>query len=465
MSSRSERCVSVLLSQLAAVLALCLISSEPANSAAPNRESPIRTAIGFLSREQISSPLDVVLDRVRVVDFPGNWPQFFQLEGAEWLRVHDVSPFMVAFIHHALTEIVEKNRGTLGLSRDDIDAASLMRRRALAFISRFRSPASEPDAGTFAFWPYNADPSVPDPFLAFFLTAWLQGPILGGQRVPINLALYPGTLGIPSDADVTATAYAALLDDARFDGGAGTDVPFERFFADWRDLGLIPRRLNPGWLPPASGAYLTWLTYRDPPLPLFPNDVDLVVNANVLYALARYGRLDTAGTANAVRLINLVTALGIHRDRLAEITDYYPDNLAFHYIVSRAFRAGPVDALGPSVEILAGELEAAALLRPDGGVYWDRGAPQLNTAFAVLTLLNARRDIPLIDRAIDYLVSEQNPAGGYEEATFFVGRTDAGQVFEFRSASFTTAMVLEALARYRLARCGKAASWRCSPWR
>lgn len=449
--------MSVRLSQLTAVLALCLIASEPAISTAPDRESPIRSAIGFLSREQVSRPLDVVIDGVRVVDFPGNWPQFFQLEGAQWLRVRDVSPFMVAFIHQALTHVVEKNRGKLGLSRDDIAAARLMRRRALAFISRFRSPAGEPDAGTFAFWPYDADPSVPDPFLAFFLTAWLQGPILGGQRVPLNLALYPGALGIPSDADVTATAYAALLDDARLDGGPGTDVPFERFFTDWRDLGLVARRLNPGWLPPASGAYLTWLTYRDPPFPLFPNDVDLAVNANVLYALARYGRLDTAGAADAVSLINLVTALGIHRDRLDEITDYYPDNLAFHYIVSRAFRWGPVHTLGPAVEILADELEGSALLGPDGGVYWDRGAPQLNTAFAVLTLLNARRDSPLIDRAIDYLVSEQNAAGGYEEATFFVGRADGGQVFEFTSASFTTAVVLEALARYRLARCGKPA--------
>jgi hypothetical protein len=77
-------------------------------------------------------------------------------------------------------------------------------------------------------------------------------------------------------------------------------------------------------------------------------------------------------------------------------------------------------------------------------------------AFAVLTQLNAGRDTPIIDRAIDYLISEQNVLGGFGEATFFVGRTDGGQVFEFTSASFTTAMVLEALVCHEVAHCGRA---------
>jgi hypothetical protein len=182
-----------------------------------------------------------------------------------------------------------------------------------------------------------------------------------------------------------------------------------------------------------------------------------VVNANVLYALARYDRLEVPGVAEAVGLVNLVTASGLHRDRVEEITHYYPDNLAFQYVVSRAFREGPVPALEPAVEILANDLEASVLLRADGTAYWDKGAPHLNTAFAVLTQLNAGRDTPIVDRAIDYLISEQNVLGGFDEATFFVGRTDSGQVFEFTSASFTTAMVLEALVRHEVAHCGRAA--------
>jgi hypothetical protein len=289
-------------------------------------------------------------------------------------------------------------------------------------------------------------------FGTLLLTAWLRGPILGGARVPLNLPIFPGTLAIPSDADVTSTTYAALVDDASLDGGPGSTVPFERFFEDWRDRGIIPRRANPSWMPPASGAFLTWLTYRRRLLPLFPNDVDLVVNGNVLYALARYGRLGVRGAAEATALINLAASLGLHDDRPDEISSYYPDNLAFQYVVSRAFNEGPVPGLAPAVRIMADDLEASVRLRPDGAAFWDSGDPHLNTAFAVLTLLNAGRHIPIVARAVDYLVAEQNLLGGFDDAPFFFGRTDGGQVFEFTSPSFTTAMALEAMVRYQLAR-------------
>lgn len=452
----SVRTPARLLPAVTGLLALCVGLSVPSSLVAGDRGSPIERAIGFLYLHQVRQPLDVVVDGVRVVDFPGNWPQHFNLQQWKAFGARDVSPFTVAFIHHALTHVVEENRRTVGLTRFDLNVARVMRRRAVAFMKRFESAPGAPDAGTFAFWPYDADPATPDLRLTLLLTAWLKGPILGGQRVPINLPIYPSPLAIPSDADVTATTYAALLDDAIVDRGPGSEVAFERFFVDWRDLRVVPRRLNPAWLPPGSGAFLTWLTYRDQPLPLFPNDVDLVVNANVLYALARYDRLDVPGVAEAVGLINLVTAAGLHRERLEEITHYYPDNLAFQYVVSRAFREGPVPALEPAVGILADDLEASVLLRADGAAYWDKGDPHLNTAFAVLTQLNAGRHTPIIDRAIDYLISEQNALGGFDEATFFVGRTDSGHIFEFTSASFTTAMVLEALVRHAVVHCGGA---------
>lgn len=434
---------------LTVCLGLAVALSAPATVATEQR-SPIERALAFLSLNQLRQPLDVVVGGTRIRDFPGNWPQFYSLRGSDSFRVRDVSPFMVAFVHHALTGIVEDNRLALGLNDIDLAAARSMRRRAVAFMKAFESPADQPDAGTFAFWPYDIYPDTPDPALTLLLTAWLKGPILGGQRVPLNLSIYPNPLAIPSDADVTATTYATLLDDALFDGGPGRGPAFARFFSDWRDLGLVPRRLNPAWLPPASGAYLTWLTYRDPIVPLFPNDVDLVVNGNVLYALGRYHRLLSPGVAHAVELINLVTALGLHRDHLADLTEYYPDNLAFQYVVSRAFHQGRVITLAPAVRRLADDLEAAVRDRTDGTAYWDLGDPHLNTAFAVLTLLNAGRHGSLVDRAIGYLTAEQNALGGFDEATFFIGHTDGGQVFEFSSASFTTALALEALARDQL---------------
>jgi hypothetical protein len=430
--------------------ALVLGAASP-GATADEAAVPLKRALAFLRTRQVQEPLDILVDGARVRDYPGDWPQFFSLRGAPVLRVRDASPFMVAFIHHSLTQVVEENRVSLGLSRRDVRAARDMRRRAVSFLSRFESPVGAPDAGTFGFWPYDQHPEVPRPAVEQALVSWLRGPILGGARVPLNLHVFPTPLAIPSDADVTATTYAALLDDVRIDGGQAIDVPFHQFFADWGDRGQVPRRLNPPWLPPASGAFLTWLTYREPGAPLFPNDVDLVVNANVLFALGRSDRLDVRGVAEAIELIRLVTALGLHRDRFEEIAEYYPDNFVFHYAVSRAYYEGGVTGLAPAVEILADDLETSAIERNDGTAYWDRGAPHLNTAFAILTLLNAGRESPLVARAAAYLASEQNRAGGYDAAPFFFGRADGGQVFEFSSAAFTTGMVLEALARTALA--------------
>lgn len=438
---------------LVAVVAIAVIVSPPATVRAAF-DGPITRAIRFLYSQQLQRPLDVVVNGARIVDFPGDWPQHFALEGADWFRVRDVSPFTVAFIHHALSSVNERSRAAIGASRSDLRLARTMRRRAIAFMQRFAAPDDAPDAGTYGFWPYDTDLNVPDPITAFLLTALFQGPMLGGQRVPINLPIFPSTLAIPSDADVTATTYAALLDHVRLDGGVRSTRAMERVFVDWRDVGAVPRRINPGWLPPSSGAFLTWLTYREQPFPIFPNDVDLVVNGNVLFALARHGRADVPGVSAAVSYINLVTALGLHRQGLEGISEYYPDNLAFQYVVSRAFREGPVPALEPAVQTFADDLEAGAVHRRDGIVYWDRGHPHLNTAFAVLTLLNAHRHSEVVDRAIAYLRREQSVGGGFGEAPFFFGRTDSGVVFEFSSPSFTTAMVLEAFVRDREAHHG-----------
>ena len=443
---------------VAGLVAVAVIWSTPVMMGAGDPASPIARALAFLAAEQVRQPLDVVVNGARVVDFPGDWPQHFTLQRAEWFRIRDVSPFTVAFIHHALAVVNEDNRKALDVSSAGLDLARGMRRRSVAFMRRFAATSGAPDEGTFGFWPYDVDPNTPDPLVTFLLTAFFGGPILGGQRTPINLPIFPATLAIPSDADVTATTYASLLDDARLDGGSPHSGDVARVFVDWRDLGLVPRRTNPWWLPAASGTFLTWLTYRDQPSPLFPNDVDLVVNGNVLYALGRHRRLAAPGAAEAVATINLVTALGLHRQGLEGISEYYPDNLAFQYVVSRAYYEGPVPGLAPAVAVLAHDLEDTVRYRGDGTVYWDQGDPHLNTAFAVLTLLNAGRHSALVDGAVDYLRSAQDVRGGFGEATFFFGRTDNGLVFEFASEAFTTAMALEAFARDRIEHCGRGAT-------
>ncbi len=235
------------------------------------------------------------------------------------------------------------------------------------------------------------------------------------------------------------------------DDGPEVTIRFERFFADWRDLGEVPRRNNPNWLEPNSGAYLTWLAYHDDPAHPKPNDVDLVVNANILYALGRYDRLDTPGVEEAVRLIDDVIAAGIHKSAPSEATLYYPDNFALHYCITRARREGGVEALSPAVEALVEDLINTVQVDGSGGFFWDRGDPHLNTAFAVATLLTAELGNEIGVGAIDYLLSEQDPANGsWEPGLFFGGRLDDGTEGWWVSSALTTAIALEALCRHRL---------------
>ena len=412
--------------------------------------TPIERALRYLSRNQVDGSADAKCEWG--IDYPGNWPQVFYVDRVPDIRVRDVSPFMVTFIHHALTHVVPENGEALGLEDADLLAAQTMRGRAIEFMRGFEAPAERPEAGTFGFWPYDQRADAEETLLAELVLQAVQGPILRGSYAPLNLGFYPKALGTPCDADDTAAVYAALLDDQLIDGGPGTGAPIEQFFEDWRDTGAVLRRLNPDWLPPVSGAFLTWLDYRQPGDTPARNDVDLAVNATVLYALGRYGQLDTRGVTEAIALISSVTDQGLHRTAPETLSNYYPDNFAFYYLVSRAYAEGGVLDLAPAVEALADDLEQTALISGPGLAYWDRGAPHLNTAFAVLTLLNADRDTPFIDHGINYLLSKQNPVtGGWSEGPFFMARADSGIQVIWVSSSFTTAMALEALCRYELA--------------
>jgi len=280
----------------------------------------------------------------------------------------------------------------------------------------------------------------------------MGGPLLSGTRTPLNVPFFPLALAFPTDVDDTAMAYVVLLEDSLIDGGAGVAQPLEQFTTDWRDLGQCPLRITPEWLPPASGVFLTWFNYHDPPDPTIPNDVDVAVAANALYALARYGRLDTPGVTETIALINRVVEQGIHRARYKEVSPYSLDGYLFEFCVTRAYREGPVPALQPAVEILADEIEQQAIRRPDGTNYWNKGEAHLDTAFAVLGLMNAGRASSLIKAGIDFLVAKQDPVlGCWEEGTVFAGNTDTGVEVRWVSRALTTAMAFEALCRYRLA--------------
>ena len=409
-------------------------------------EPPIAKALHFLQRTQVQQDAQGLGHR----DYAGDWPQYFFPGALPQLSVRDVSPFMPAFIHHALTFVTEANSQALELTAEDITAARDMRQKAVAFIKRFEAPLDAPDAGTYGFWPHDMRTRGGDSLLAQLALDLIGGPLLYGHYVPLNIGFYPTCLGTPTDCDDTAAAYLVLLNDAQVDGGPGTRRPFERFFTDWRDLGQVPRRINPDWLSPASGAYLTWFNCDEGGRSLL-NDVDVAVNANVLLTLARYGRPDTPGTDEAVALINRVVQEDLYETRQDEVSPYTQHGYVFHFVVSRAFHEGPVPQLQPAADILADQVIQEAQMLPGNQVHWDRGAPHLDTALCLLTLMQTGKGADLIEGGIAYLIAEQNPFwGNWDEGTFFVARTDTGRSLNWVSKSFTTAMALEALCRYEL---------------
>lgn len=407
--------------------------------------SAIQKAIRFLWNTQVRED-EFTPGRM---DYAGNWRQCFSRPDTGE-RVRDISPFMPAFAHHALSLVNEQTQDVLGLTQRDIDDARAMRQRAIAFMMRFAGDADGPEAGTFGFWPpfmFQWFPGVRVQEAIF--TAAIDGPEFAGTRTPANFPAFPRLFAVHPDADVTATTYAALLDHAVLDGGAVVTEDHSRLFADWLDDGVRPQRHEQPWIPRPSGAFLTWLQYGASGATRPPNDVDLPVNANVLYALGRFNRLDAPGAAEAIAWINdAVTVHNVHLTAPDVLSLYYPDNLSLHYFVTRAWREGGVTDLSPAVEALVDDLLNTAQVDGAGRVFWDRGAPVLNTAFAALALINADAGDDLIAPAIEFLIAHQNAdTGGWPAELFFIGELEEGVRAEWSSAAFTTAMVLEALVR------------------
>ncbi len=331
--------------------------------------------------------------------------------------------------------------------------ARRMRSQALELMQRFQAPAGRWDAGTYGFWPLpNTGYQIEYcPDLAWFTWLFLGFDFLWGDRAPVNVCFLIPAGRVPGDADDTAKILEARLTAAELDGAPPLPEGLEQHFERWRDLGMDPLRVRHEWMGHPTGAFVTWLAAGAWwPTRGTPQDVDLVVNANVLTFLGRYGRLDAVGVDEAIALINRGTQERRHH-RLEDISQYYPDTLLYHYVVSRAYADGGVVDLLPSVDILADELEAEAIVNSDGTVLWSRGHSWLNTAFAVITLLNAGRDGPLVDGGVAYLQQTQDPVwGNWPAAPFFLGTTTRGAVAVWEGSAASTAMALEALMRAEL---------------
>ena len=162
-----------------------------------------------------------------------------------------------------------------------------------------------------------------------------------------------------------------------------------------------------------------------------PSDVDLVVNANVLFYLGE--RPETAPVIR--RLIQII------EEQAEEKCDkYYANRFNFYYFLSRNHAAGlrVFDEVGSTI---VERIKFYA--RPDGMI----GHHILHTAQAACALMDWKDRSPILDNAIQAILRAQDADGSWKRCPFYY--SGPSQKLAWGSEELTTGFCLEALARYR----------------
>lgn len=296
---------------------------------------------------------------------------------------------------------------------------------------------------------------------------------------------------IPNDADDTSMALAVLR---LYELRKGTlsslyESSTANIFEQFLDINRRKEDGRDTYKGSASGAYLTWLHDEDKPvysqpdkgvIPLGVNNVDMVVNANVAFSLSLLQRYDMQGYDESIALLKKVIN---GRDWLSGSL-YYPQHMMFPYAVTRAWRdAGAgVSTLRESMKQLMIDLLGEQNFDTDdmhlygsfsGG---EDSGRDLSTALACTALINMGESLAIengvlpayrkaIKAGISYLLRTKQlysvknsdtfmesgnlpQAYHWNEGAFF--SASYSKLAQWRSEPFTTAMVLEAFAKYRI---------------
>lgn len=297
---------------------------------------------------------------------------------------------------------------------------------------------------------------------------------------------------IPDDADNTSMAVAFQLLYNKRDGepSRSTDTRPLEYLSLYRDQNRAKFDRHSHLVGEDTGAFLTWLKDENLPpfscpgkgiIPLSVNNVDIVINSNVLFALTLAGMQSVPGYNDAVRLI----AKKIGQNAWQDASLYYPQNYIFPYSISRAWRdAGARDpllgiAMAQLMVQILDEMDAAGKQSSHpSGAFPGNGHHdfQQSTALGLITLLNLGRAMAencglsarydhVVNRAVNYLIIHRKTdhvrqkkiirqfpgvAVNFWESGILYS-SSVKQLAHWRSHAQTTSLVLEALAKYALA--------------
>ncbi len=407
--------------------------------------SPVQKAIRYLADTQVTE------EGPGLPYWIGSWPMEIDIYWKKRkISLPEVTT-MSALVIHALSVINDQSASVLGLSSDDLDLVSGMRRKTVQFLQRLEIKGHGALDGSYGYWPPRLrKDSISRKIFNTYLRLLLRSREYNGILAPLHMPKIPVQYQVWPDADDTAFIYTAYLDAAVAEGLPKPDLPAERLFGTWRDTGNVPV-LFPKWREKPTGLFLTW--FAGTPEQEIVNDIDLNVNANVLSVLGRYGRLDLPGVEEAIYFITKVVEDGLYKN-IKDISLYYPDNLSFQYAVLHAYRYGGVAALGPVAQRLADEVEKQAVVSHDGQVYWEGETPHYSTSLALLALAYSGRGGPLFDGGYRWLAGKQNPQDGSWPEAMFCWTFEKKVSFYWRSPVLPSALALTALCRCQLEQAG-----------
>lgn len=297
---------------------------------------------------------------------------------------------------------------------------------------------------------------------------------------------------IPNDADDTSLMFVVQSLAHRAGESPSPDLGPLRQFSRFRDLDRPAEDGRDRWKGSDSGAFLTWLTGEEGNifspahagvLPLGVNNVDAVVNANAIHALSRAGLSHQPGFEEAIRLVNRCAT----ERHWPEAALYYPHLLSFPYAASRAWREGGLQGscLDEGMKAILADLlalqEEHARRHPGRKGAFPGGedpSEDLATAMGLAALLNlgkstaeaigeTERYREAVRLSVERLLRDQKqdltgprsrgeapfpalpPPARWESGLFF--GASFWDLAHWRSEAVSTAIAMEALAKYALA--------------
>jgi hypothetical protein len=448
-----------------------LKSQEPAPIAADSIELYIQGTIAYLENEQVKKS-------IKGFEYQGEWPSvikfrtnFFMLPSPGF-GVYDSNCFSIAGVHNSLANSF--------LLRPDLTQIVVMMDKALPQIMSYYSCEG------FNFWPL-----LPPSGRFSILHKNRKNDLV---RRPVQYRLTSPFIrraaNIVNDNDDTSQGYLAQVMNAKVQKKLGNDVNYDikisPIVSAWRDT----LRVNQHWYniirfdKRESGAFCTWraqeksfpswniprliinnATFYIPGNTHFPiafeaympygcNDVDAVVNANVLTALALNGENASEGIASSCKFI----LRKVNRKQWSRAGIYYPNRYNFHYATLKAHHAG-ISELKPAADGLIDHIKQSANL--DGSFksrrIVNKGDEIQSTVYALSALLNAGNpyengNFELVERSIRFLLtkaSEQDNGICWDGGVFFSGGTVIRNTMFWKSDAYTSALILECLIQYQ----------------